>query len=354
LSATDDCDAKREGKFMSSARSFVRANEKALEVAMNVRIVVSLISALLLSHCAIGQTKSQAAGDGTSFKQDVLHQIALLQQAAREDEAANAGDIKLGRIYSQLGLYFEDTAQWDRSEAALKHAVSLFRHAREKDGELAATIDQLGCLYVTTGRLREAEREEQEALKLREALNDRLQIARSWVDLAALYLAKNKADKARDFAQEALAEFEANRSAAPFDRVSARYTLALAFCSTKNCPAAIPVMKDAIEEARANLQPKEFPIGFGEFILGYAYWKSGNMGDAGLYLRRGTAAMAELLGWGHPSYVAALRKYAQYLREDKDMEAANVVERQIRQVEAVVDVHSIQSGQATFGFVGLR
>jgi hypothetical protein len=34
--------------------------------------------------------------------------------------------------------------------------------------------------------------------------------------------------------------------------------------------------------------------------------------------------------------------------------AANVVERRIRQVEAVVDVHSIQTAQGMFGFGGLR
>jgi hypothetical protein len=36
------------------------------------------------------------------------------------------------------------------------------------------------------------------------------------------------------------------------------------------------------------------------------------------------------------------------------MEAANVVERRIRQVQAVVDVHSIQTAQGAFGIDGLR
>ena len=125
-------------------------------------------------------------------------------------------------------------------------------------------------------------------------------------------------------------------------------------CSEKNCASAIPVMKDAIEEAGANLQPNEFPIGFGEFILGYAYWKSGNMGDAGSLCGGELAAMAELLGWGHPSYVAALRQYAKYLREDKDVEAANVVER-ADPASGVGCRCALDSGEpGMFGFAELR
>jgi hypothetical protein len=60
------------------------------------------------------------------------------------------------------------------------------------------------------------------------------------------------------------------------------------------------------------------------------------------------------LGWGHPAYLKALTFYAQFLHEDRQVEAANIVERQIRQAEAVVDVHSIQTAQGMFGSSGLR
>ena len=212
---------------MSSARSFVRANEKA-PGGRDERAFCCYLdsSTVVVSLCY--RPNEVAGGRGgcgaDPLRVGVWHLVQAgriaqdrpSQEAAREDEAANAGDIKLGRVYSQLGLSFEDMAQWDRSEAALKHAVSLLGHAGEKDGELATAIDQLGSLYVTMGRLREAEKEEIEALKLREALNDPLQIARSWVDLAALYLAKNKSDKARDFAQKALTEFVVNQRAVRF------------------------------------------------------------------------------------------------------------------------------------------
>ena len=97
-----------------------------------------------------------------------------------------------------------------------------------------------------------------------------------------------------------------------------------------------------------------FRLALANFCLGYAYWKSGDMSDARQYMEEGTAGMSEQLGWGHPAYLAVLGRYAQFLREDRQVEAANVVERRIRQAEAVVDVHSIQTRQGAFGFEGLH
>ena len=64
--------------------------------------------------------------------------------------------------------------------------------------------------------------------------------------------------------------------------------------------------------------------------------------------------MGEQLGWSHPIYLSALKKYAQFLRENQQADVANVVEARIRQAEAVVDVHSIQTAQGIFGVGGLR
>jgi tetratricopeptide (TPR) repeat protein len=331
---------------------------------MSVRLVISPIL-VLFSCCLLGQQisrggddtgppASSAANDGPALRQKIFDRIVVLEAATRQAESANAGDLKLGRLYSQLGLFYENAAQWDRSEAALKRAVALFRHANEANGELAVALTQLGSMHVTIGKLRDGEREEQEALKLREVLNDRLQIARSWMDLAALSIAENKFGRAKDFAQKAVAELAGNERALPFDRIAARYALALALCLTGQCSSAIPLLKGAMDEAKADKQFGDIPICFGKFLLGYAYWKSGDMMDAGPYMQEGTVRMGELLGPGHPSYLAALKHYARYLREAKNVEAADVVERKIRQAEAVVDVHSLQTSQGTFGIVGLR
>jgi tetratricopeptide (TPR) repeat protein len=321
---------------------------------MKVRLLATPILSLLLAQCAPGQSVSQGAGQSSlpaevsvntsdAIKQKFLRGIAQAQAAVKQAEAAHATNVTLSKAYTQLGLWCQNLAQWDRSEAALERAVALLRQPAGPGSDLATAIGQLATLHVTMGKLRESEKESLEALKITLDLGDPLLIARSQDDLAILYLAKKKYEKARDMARLAEAEFARNGRADVLDRVTARITLSEALCNMKACPSAIPLLKAALEEARGSLSQDDFPIGLSDFLLGYAYWKSGNMGGAGQYLAQGTTEMDRQLGWGHPAYLKALKWYAEFLHEDRQVEAANAVERRIRQAEAVVDVHSMQS-----------
>jgi tetratricopeptide (TPR) repeat protein len=332
---------------------------------MNVRLVAGSVLVLLLSHSAPGQqmppgvneigTPTQAnANSAETFKQTLMRRIVSEEAAVRQAESAHATNVELSKTYMRLGLSYSDAAQWDRSEAVMERSVFLLRHASGAVGDLATAITQLASLHLLMGKFRDSEREEQEALRLREGVGDQLQIARSWSDLAILYLAKQKYEKARDFARQAEAEFVTNGRANSLDRITARFTLSEAVCALKECQSVIPLLKAALDEAKVALHPEDFPLGLGTYLLGYAYWKSGSMSVAEDYLKQGTAQMSVQLGWGHPAYLKALRCYAQFLHENKQVEAANVVERRIRQTEAVVNVHSIQTAQGMFGPNGLR
>lgn len=331
---------------------------------MKARLVVSPVLVLLLSAYAPGQQMSQGAGEvnqpehatanATAFKQELTRRIALQEAIVRQAESAHATNIVLSKSYGRLGLLYEDAAQWKLSEAAMERAVTLLRSTSEPTEDLAWALSQLGNLHVLMAKLRESGKEHQEALKLRQSLGDQLQIARSLDDLSALFLAQNKFEKARDFGQQAMAEFVANGRATALDRISVRFTISRALCAIKDCVSAIPLLKAALDEAKATLRPDAFPVGLGHFLLGYAYWKSGDMSRASEYLERGTILLNAQLGWGHPAYLKALQCYATFLHENRNVEAANVVERRIRQAEAVVDVHSLQSGQGAFGFTGLK
>jgi tetratricopeptide (TPR) repeat protein len=327
---------------------------------MNVRNVVSLVLALLLSTYASSQQMSREASEigqsvrvnatAGAFKQDLLRRITLEEAAVRQAESAHATNVELSVIYVQLGLLYQNVALWEKSEAMLEHAVSLLRHTADQSGNLASALSQLGSLHVAMRKLGESEKEELEALGLRQALGDRLMIARSWSDLAALYLNKGKFATAKDFAQQAVAEFVTNGRADVLDRVSARLALSQARCYLKDCPSAIPLLIAALDDAKAGMQPDSFAIGESDFLLGYAYWKAGNISGAEEHMGRGAALMNVQLGWGHPVYLKALECYAQFLRENHRVEAANVVEGRIRQAEAVVDVRSLQTHQGAFGF----
>jgi tetratricopeptide (TPR) repeat protein len=332
---------------------------------MNVRLVASPVLVLLLLHYAPGQEMPRGvdqtgpparatANTADAVKQRVMRQIALAEAAVRQAEAAHESNVVLSKTYVQLGMWYQNAAQWGRAEGALEHAVSLLRPPSGPDAELATAIGQLASLHVTMGKFREGERENQEALRLGENLGDPLQIARSRDDLAILYLAKQKYQKARDLARQAEAEFAKNVRADVLDRITTRFTLAEALCNLKDCPSAIPLLKAALEETKSAQLLDDFTVGMNSFLLGYAYWKSGDMSGAGEYMARGTDRMSLQLGWGHPAFLKALRCYAQFLHENRQSEAANVVERRIRQAEAVVDVHSIQTAQGMVSVDGLH
>jgi tetratricopeptide (TPR) repeat protein len=331
---------------------------------MKVRLVASPVLVFLLSHYAPGQQMPRGvdetgpparvtANTADAVKQNLMRQIAVAEAVVRQAEAKHESNAVLSKAYVQLSLWYQNAAHWGQSEAALEHAISLLRYPSGPEAELASAISQLASLHVVMGKLRESEREDQEALRFGEKLGDSLLIARSRDDLARLYLAKQKYQKARDLARQAEAEFVKNVGADVFDRINARFTLAQALCNLKDCPSAIPLLKAALDEAKAKLRADDFSVALSTFLLGYIYWKSGNMSGAADYMGGGTEQMSRQLGWGHPAYLKALRCYAQFLHENHQAEAASVIERRIRQAEAVVDVHSLQTAQGMFGINGL-
>jgi tetratricopeptide (TPR) repeat protein len=285
---------------------------------------------------------------------ELLRRIDVYEAGVRDAESAHASDVTVAVVYGRLASLYSDAAMYSRAEMALEHAIFLLHRSAEGSGELAEDINYLGLLHLQMGDLRQAEREELEALRRRQALGASVEIARSWNALAELYFRRGKYAMARDFGQRAIDEFSADKQANVIDQISSRLNLGMVLCYMKECPSAVPLLKEAIGIARTAFRPDDFPLGEGMFLLGFAYWKSGDMSDASDYMGRGTATMKGQLGWGHPTYLNALLQYAKFLRENKRREDAEVVERQIRQTEAVVDVRSLPTRNGADGIAGLR
>ena len=295
----------------------------------------------------------KGGGAVLAYKDQLMHRIEVHEESIQKAEAEHTENIKVARTYAELGLLYADVGKWDRAEADLEHAIAYFRRGPEMNADLATALSGLGRVHIAMGKVRECEKEEVESLKLRERLGDRLLVARSKDDLAEVYLAEQKYAKARGAAQEAIDGFAAEERSDSFDKISARYTLALTMCASKDCPSAVAPLKEAIDEAKTSFQTREFPFGLGEFLLGYAYWKSGDLPDAAVNMKQGTEVINAQLGWTHPISLAAMRHYAHFLRASQRTVEAEEVERRIRQAEAVVDVHSLQ-GPGDFGIAGLR
>jgi tetratricopeptide (TPR) repeat protein len=225
-------------------------------------------------------------------------------------------------------------------------AISLPR-AGPQD-ELAEEIGHLAVLHVAMGELREAERNQMEALAIRESVGDPTGIALTWNDLADLYIKNRQYKKALDYAQRAMRVLADRPDVGASDRIAVRQTLAFALCGTGNCEKAIPLLKDALELSKSSFGADSLPVGIDEYLLGYAYWQSGNLHDAAEWMGQGIARMKVDLGWGHTIYVNALRQYAKFLQKTGQTEAAASADIEVHQAEALVDARSFTKRPDTF------
>jgi tetratricopeptide (TPR) repeat protein len=299
------------------------------------------VGAIAPLAAVVPQSKAEFPG-----KPELLRRIGLYEAAARKAETAHTDRKSLVKIYANLGGLYEDAAMYPKAEDAMLRAISLLR-AGPQD-ELAEEIGHLAVLHVAMGELREAERNQMEALAIRESVGDPTGIALTWNDLADLYIKNRQYKKALDYAQRAMDVLADRPDLSTSDRIAVRQTLAFALCGVGNCEKAIPLLKDALELSKSSFGADSLPVGIDEYLLGYAYWQSGNLHDAAEWMGQGIARMKVDLGWGHTIYVNALRQYAKFLQKTGQTEAAASADIEVHQAEALVDARSFTKRPDTF------
>jgi tetratricopeptide (TPR) repeat protein len=184
------------------------------------------------------------------------------------------------------------------------------------------------------GNVKEAEREESNALKIREQTGLSSDLSRSWYHLAVLYLREHRSQKAKEFAERAVDALLANSSAAPEDRIGSLFVLGAILCQSHAYPQAIAKIQSALEIANATYGSEKFPTGLGAFLLGYVDWKNGDSASADKLMRRGTEILSKELGWEHPAYLCVMAQYARFLRAERRHDLARAVEQQVKSMRA--------------------
>ena len=278
---------------------------------------------------------------------ELLRVIAQYEDVARRAEAQHYTDPTLVKVYVQLGGMYYDVAMFPKAEDAMRRAIVMLRQNGPPD-QLAEEIGRLAELHIATGRPREAEKDHLEALKIRESIGDPIGLALTWTDLASLYVEERQYKKAVDFGQRSYAIIGNNPQATPTDRVAIRQILGTALSKSHDSARAIPMLKDAVAIAETSFGADSLSAGIASYVLGNAYWRSGDLVDAGTWMQRGTERMKRDLGWGHPAYVDAIANYAKFLRARGQMEAAATVEREVKQANSVVDARSLTTRASAF------
>jgi tetratricopeptide (TPR) repeat protein len=271
-------------------------------------------------------------------KDELLRRIALYESAARRAEASHLADADQLKIYTNLGNAYLDAAMYPKAEEAMRRTIALLR--RGSQPALAEEINQLALVHLAMQDLKQAEKDQLDALRVREAVGDPIGIALTWNDLAALYIKERHFSQGLDYAQRAMNVLGDNPAVLPADRIAIHQTLALALCGVHQCLQAIPLLKASLEIARTSFGADSLSFGIGAFQLGYAYWQNGQMDQAVEWMQRGTVQMKIDWGLGHEVYINAVQQYAKLLRQRGQTESAQAAEREVRQAQAVVDARS--------------
>ncbi len=273
-------------------------------------------------------------------KEDLQKQIAVYESASLQAKTPNMSAVQAGQIWSHLGTLYQDAGMYGQSERAFEHAMRLLTIAPVSNPDLATAIDNMGTLYMERGNMKEAEHAESKALKIREESHLESELPKSWYHLATLYLREHHAAKAREFAERATSAFFADRNAVPEDKTGSLLVLASALCQRGKYPEAIAKLQEAFRMTKDIYGPDAFPAGFSGFLLGYAYWKSGDRSTASELMQRGTEIMGKELGSAHPAYLTVMAQYARFLRDEHRQDMARAIEQQVKNMRAQLNSNS--------------
>jgi hypothetical protein len=304
---------------------FFLSSEPQEGTAMHLLRILPVVALLGLIS-----VEGQAQNSGTS---SLIEQIHELEMAV--DKAPAKSD---GTTWLKLAILRQDAAEYRDSERAYRQAIKLLKPGNR--ATLADAFDQMGTMYVECGAFSKAEPLERKALSIRQDENDSLGIGVSHMHLAVLLLGRRELAPAEVEAEMAVSllvpertGFATRTAATPEEKMTSLIDLSLVRCARDACVSALPDLRLAMQFAQANYTANSIPVGFLDFLIGYASWKGGGDPAAGPLMNKGIQELEAQLGWGHPTYISALKQYRTFLIQDGHPNRAADLEAKISQLE---------------------
>lgn len=276
-------------------------------------------------------------GCGVAVGQSAEMQLAKAIRAG-QSAVSSAGGRTDGVAWLRLAILYQDAARYDDAEGAFRKATDLLK--TQDRPRYADALDRMGVMYVERGNFGKAVPLEQKALAIRQERNDEVGIGRSYMHLSLVAYGKRDLPGAEADAEMAVSLLAPERPAdgrvdegTPEEKMSALIDLGLIRCAREACDAATHDLERALRMATAHYEPNSVPVGFLHFLLGYTHTKSGDMQGGMSLMKTGIDEMKTQLGWGHPTYVAALKEYRAVLVKAGRGEEADEVGESVAKLE---------------------
>jgi CHAT domain-containing protein len=231
----------------------------------------------------------------------LLGQAAPVAQAPADD-TWEVLDTRAADLYAKGDLPHAIEA----ADAALRKAVS----PREK----GKSLDRLGFLYYTSGKLTDGERYLRQSLETRESAFgvDSLEYAETANDLAMLLRDLRRMDEARTIAQRAVATRERLLGANAVPLAESFNTLASIYGLGGDYATAVTTFERAVSIHESRPAAERATEEYGTLCVNLAgtYQRLGKYAEAETTFQKGLDALKVRPGVAHPAYAASLLAYA--------------------------------------------
>ena len=296
-------------------------------------VIAPLIALVGISRVT-GQTQGenaerQATANSSSLEQRIAQEIALI----RDGERRGLEPLKMGRLWAYLASDYQDGMDFAKSEVAYDHALRLMEPLPKAQKDYASVLSNLGSLYLMSGKFDESERCRKQALAVREAIGNKLEIARGKVLLAEVYLAWHKYKTAHQEALEGYTEMVALKDPNMSEVIYALVTLIDAECFHGECAAGLEHAREALSLARSTFAADSREVGQAHLALGFAECKTGMKDGPDEEMRAGTEIMKARKSLRHPYARSALEQYRRYLVSVHRKQEAREIAQELAQFE---------------------
>ncbi len=274
---------------------------------LRLKASLLLLIALRLSVDVVwAQTSTpQIASSQARIAQD----LELIRMAEQE----HLPEAQRGALWAQLASEYQHATEVLKAEDAYNRSLQLLKTAPSAGAEYASTLDSLAALYLIYGRVDDAESARKQALRVRQKLGNRSDIAVSQIHLADIALARHQFKKAERLALRGMEGMESSFNPPREGMLSGLITITYARCSGGHCGEGLRSAKQAIAFANRNFDSESAAAGFALETLGFAEWKSGATQDGEKAMLHGIEILRTKLAPADPRLAGAMLQYRAYL-----------------------------------------
>ena len=251
--------------------------------------------------------------------------ISQVLDLIRSAEQQHLPQEQQGILWAELGLAYWNATEFAKAEDAYNKSLLCFKGAPSAAPRYAATLEELASLYLSYGRVSDAESTDNEAFVVRKKLGDPAGIGVSQIHLANIALVKHQFKKAEQLGKDGMRNLQSASVSPSVGVLSGFITLTYALCSHKHCQEGFKQAQLAVLFANKNFEPESAPIGFALETLGFAEWKRGAKQDAEKDMLDGIRILRKTLAPTDPRLAGAMLQYRAYLLEaDRPAEARDI------------------------------